>query len=67
MDEIEKIREALDAMTIDIKFLKNRNCLEDHVFNDTDVNVAREINKISNQLTSVLKKVADSNLDTDND
>ena len=67
MDEIEKIREALDAMTIDIKFLKNRNFLEDHELNDTDVNVAREINKISNQLTSVLKKVADSNLDTDND
>ena len=67
MDEIEKIREALDAMTIDIKFLKNRNFLEDHQLNDTDVNVAREINKISNQLTSVLKKVADSNLDTDND
>ena len=67
MDEIEKIREALDAMTFDIKFLKNRNFLEDHELNDTDVNVAREINKISNQLTSVLKKVADSNLDTDND
>ena len=67
MDEIEKIREALDAMTIDIKFLKNRNFLEDHELNDTDVIVAREINKTSNQLTSVLKKVADSNLDTDND
>lgn len=67
MNEIEKIREALDAMTIDIKFLKNRNFLEGHELNDTDVIVAREINKISNQLTSVLKKVADSNLDTDND
>lgn len=70
MDPIVTTRVALDAIEIDVKFLRDRFLLEDHSINDTDVKVAQDAMKMNKQLVEALKKAADSgnaNSDTDND
>ena len=56
MDPIVTTRVALDAIEIDVKFLRDRFLLEDHSINDTDVKIAQDAMKMNKQFVEALKK-----------